>query len=45
MSVRARLVVVGVAAVCLFAAPVVNTQAITGTIQGAVTNAEGESLT
>ncbi len=44
MSLRARLVVVSVAAACLFGAPAVHAQAITGTIQGTVTDEDGSSL-
>jgi hypothetical protein len=44
MSLRARLMVVGVSAACLFGAPALHAQAITGTIQGTVTDEEGGSL-
>ena len=44
MSLRARLIVVGVAVACLFMAPAVYAQAITGTIEGTVTDEDGGSL-
>jgi hypothetical protein len=44
MSFRTRLVVVGVAAACLFGAPAIHAQAITGTIQGAVADQEGDAV-
>ena len=44
MLLRARLVVVGVAAACLFMAPALYAQAITGTIEGTVTDEDGGNL-
>ena len=44
MSLRARLVVVGVVAACLFMAPALYAQAITGTIEGTVADEDGGNL-